>query len=233
MTATMTTTTPEEKREHFQARKPLLEAKLHEKVTARGTAHLALVRAIGIGPATDEEIVELRATHTALAGEVEELTGALEHLNAELAALAPVVDQREAERLTERAAELRADFAEAAGKISPLVKRFALEKYKPLVEAARAARHAAVEAETAARKAQGMHREDVFNARYDVGHITCGNPFLDDALNLLAFPPPVNPNLPEQIRARERRDSEALQGQDAPAHGITEPSRDHAVHGDE
>ena len=202
MTATMTTPTPEETREHLQARKPLLEARLQEKTVLRGDAHLALVRAIGIGPATDEEIVELRATYNALAAEVEEIAGALQHLDAEIATITPVVYQRHVETLVERAAELRADFSEAANKLQPMVQAFAREKYKPLVEEIRTKRLAAVQAEVAARQAQNLHREDVYRAEADVGFFTCGHPALDQGLSAVAF-----------------------QGHNAPGHGVDVRSR--------
>ena len=195
MTATTTGPTPEETREHLQARKALQEAELQEKAVLRGDARLALLRAVGIGPATPETIVDLRAAFNALDVEVSERTGALEILDAEIAALAPVVDQREAERLTERAAELERDYWQAKEVLADRIIAFARDVYGPAMAALRQERMTAVTAIMEARRAQKLPNREINSAHFDVPVPAFGyHGQLSGALGAIANTPTVEPH---------------------------------------
>ena len=193
----MTTTaqTPEETREHLQARKVLLEARLQEKTVLRRDAHLALLRAVGIGPATPEQIAELRSTHNALDAEVEEIAGALEVVVAEIAEVVPVVDQREAERLTERAEALERDYWQAKEVLADQIIAFARNVYGPAMAALRQERMTVVTAIMEARRAQKLPNREINSAHFDVPVPAFGyHGQLSGALDAIANTPTVEPH---------------------------------------
>ena len=223
---TDTVGTPEEKLQRWQERKVSGETHLHEVTVKRGDARHKLYNARALGVLSTEQIEDLRTEFDALDREHREIAGALEVIEAEIVALVPIVNEQETQRLVEVAAEKRAALREVASRLQPMVEAFAKE-YAPVLEEARVARMAAVEAETAARRAQGMHPQDVSAARNDVGIATSGWLHIDQTLHAIAFPPPINPNLPEQIAARGGLDWaewQALQAQNADAQEEAEGS---------
>ena len=201
VTSITATETPEEQLTSLNAARDALRENLHEVQTHLEDERAERTRSTVAG--LDRGVIlEHRHRIADLLAEAEEIGDALHVVEQQVSEVAEVVEQRRLEHLIEEAATLRKVFAEAGAKLQPAVERFAKEEYRPLLEAVHAARHAAVEAEREARQAQGMHREDVHAAGAAVGHFTCGNPALDQALSLLAFPPVANPNLPEAVAAR-------------------------------
>ena len=191
------TLTPEEELSILEERRTELQARLDELIPIRGEEYTELLRAVAYG-APECELAERRSTAAELMTEIEESEGALQVVNQNIEAVALIVNEREKERKIALAAEKTAALRELARKLTDTVTTFAREQWGPLYREALIAQNEAIEAETESRRAQGMHREDIYRAQFEIGYPGSGNRDLDAYLDYLAFPPPPpeNPNLP-------------------------------------